>query len=138
MTYHEWEQIATVEIAGTWPAAPANPQTIPVWYEHLAHLDADVVLAAVRRHAERSKWPPTVAELLDIANPDQEVRDEYARLPDFTGSMELPEAEWVERREAGIEASRRVLRSATDRDREDRILEEIARGPRPALPEAAR
>ena len=69
-------------------------------------------------HIETSRWFPSVAELLDLARPEQQVRDAYAQLPDFTGFDKLPEGEQLERLEAGCEASNAVNAQVADRIRE--------------------
>ena len=117
MTYEQWERVTEI-LAGLYPAAPSSPQTMLVWFQELEHLDADVAENAIRVHARASKWPPSLAEVLELAGPNQEVRDFYAQLPDFTGFDKLSEGEQLERLEAGCEASNAVNAQVADRIRE--------------------
>ena len=68
MTQREWLQIAVVLAAAYGP--DWGKERIVLMGEMLNDLPADAVFRGALRHIQRSKWPPTVAELREAAAED--------------------------------------------------------------------
>lgn len=107
MDLGQWQEISG-RLVGLFPQAPLDERTFGAYFDELRSFDADIVEAAIRAHSHVSKWFPSIAELYQLVQPEQAVRSEVERLPDFTGFAKLTEPEQVARLDAGLAASRGI------------------------------
>lgn len=54
-------------LAAAYPGFEVDETRHRLWHEMLGHLEYAVAQAAIRKHIAESKWPPTVAEVLEAA-----------------------------------------------------------------------
>lgn len=69
MSKKEFYAIA-VRLKGYYPDSKLfeADDTIQLWHDRLKHYDPEVLKSVVDEWAENSKWPPTIADLIESAD----------------------------------------------------------------------
>lgn len=101
-----------------------------MFYADLCEFDTRVVAVVCEAWRREWKWPPSIAELREACEREQEITDVYAVMPDWTGV-----AAWLE---SNPGKDRRDFLLATDQAEAARTLPDAdAVVTLPALPEGA-
>lgn len=88
---------------------------LAVWYDLLRDCDKDDVLAAVRKHIETSKYPPSIADVREKIKVIERIKRARGKLADGTKLLTNGQADRLaELKQKLAELDRRIVQSKTD------------------------
>lgn len=88
---------------------------LAVWYDLLRDCDKDDVLAAVRKHVETSKYPPSIADVREKVKLVERIKKARGRLAENTRLLTSGQADRLaELKQKLAELDRRIVQSKTD------------------------
>ena len=88
---------------------------LAVWYDLLRDCDKDDVLAAVRKHVETSKYPPSIADVREKIKVIERIKRARGKLADGTNLLTNGQADRLaELKQKLAELDRRIVQSKTD------------------------
>lgn len=88
---------------------------LAVWYDLLRDCDKDDVLAAVRKHVETSKYPPSIADVREKIKVIERIKKARGKLADGTKLLTNGQADRLaELKRKLAELNRRMVQAETD------------------------
>jgi hypothetical protein len=88
---------------------------LAVWYDLLRDCDKDDVLAAVRKHIETSKYPPSIADVREKVKLVERIKKARGKLADGTKLLTNGQADRLaELKQKLAELNRRMVQAETD------------------------
>lgn len=88
---------------------------LAVWYDLLRDCDKDDVLAAVRKHVETSKYPPSIADVREKVKLVERIKKARGKLASGTNLLTSGQADRLaELKQKLAELNRRMVQAETD------------------------
>lgn len=80
------------QIIGAYPTFEPTPERLEIWSRHMSEMDYELAIKRLDKHVKTSKFPPTIAEIL---NPEQPKKKPWEE-PDSVGPAVIINGGWTD------------------------------------------